>query len=48
MPFWGPVKIKKQVPLHLVIDIIIEQGIKAFHFRLNGKNQKLEIIPVGV
>ncbi|XP_078163819.1 uncharacterized protein LOC144558815 [Carex rostrata] len=26
MPFWGPVKIKKQVPLHLVIDIIIEQG----------------------
>ncbi|XP_072956062.1 uncharacterized protein [Typha angustifolia] len=26
LPFLGPVSIEKQVPLHLVIDIIIEQG----------------------
>ena len=27
IPFWGEISIEKRVPLHLVIDIIIEQGI---------------------
>lgn len=26
IPFWGEIKIQKHVPLHLVIDVIIEQG----------------------